>query len=151
MPWQDRITEAAYTSPSGTRLVFDYEDVSKSVEKKTSSFDFPDADGTYIQDLGRKGRKYPLKIIFWGDDYDLEADEFEKLLIEKGMGKLEHPKYGAIDVVPFGAITREDRLKTQANQAVITVTFWETIGIAYPAAQDDPGSEVITAVDEYND
>ena len=54
MAWQDRIVEAAYTSPSGERLTFDYENVSKSVEKKTTAFEFPDADGTFVQDLGRK-------------------------------------------------------------------------------------------------
>ena len=34
MAWTDRIKEAAYTSPSGTRIVFNgYEDLSKSIEK----------------------------------------------------------------------------------------------------------------------
>ena len=151
MAWTDRIQEAAYTSPvSKTRTVFDYEDVSKSVDKKTSSFEFPDADGTFIQDLGHTGRRYPMRLFFWGTDYDQEADAFEETLLEKGTGRLEHPIYGTIDVVPFGSIKRRDDLKTAANQAVFDVTFWETIGLVYPTAQTDPASEVLTAVDEYN-
>lgn len=151
MPWQDRLQELVYTSPSGVRITGDYENVSKSVEKKTTGFEFPDANGTYVQDLGHTGRRYPIRWIFWGDDYDIEANEFEASLLERGIGKLEHPIYGTVDVVPFGAITRRDDLKTAANQAVINVTFWETIDLIYPTAQTDPSAEVLTAVDEYND
>lgn len=150
MPWNDRISEAAYTSPGGTRLTFDYEDVSRSTEKKTTAFDFPDADGTYVQDLGRSGRQYPVRMFFWGPDYDLKASAFEALLLERGTGVLEHPIYGTVDVVPFGAISRRDDLKNAANQAVLEVTFWETIGLVYPTAQDDPASSVLAAVEAYN-
>ena len=151
MPWNDRIREAAYTSPSGERIVFDYENVSKTVDKKTTGFEFPDADGTFVQDLGHSGRKYPLRVFFWGDDYDQEADAFEAALLERGTGKLEHPIYGTVDVVPFGTITRRDDLKTGANQAILQITLWETIGLIYPTSQTSPAGAVLTAVDEYND
>jgi len=151
MAWNDRIREAAYTSPGGTRRTFDYEDVRRTVDKKTTAFNFPDADGTYVQDLGNTGRQYPLRLFFWGDNYDLEADTFEALLLEKGVGKLEHPMYGAMDVVPFGTITRRDDLKTAANQAVLEVTFWETVGLVYPTSQADPGAAVTQAVAAFNE
>jgi len=151
MAWQDRIREAAYTSPSGIRRKLPgYEDVSRSIEKKTSAFEFPDADGTYVQDLGHTGRRYPMRIFFWGADYDKSAEDFETGLLEVGAGRLEHPIYGVVDVVPFGEIKRRDDLKTAANQAVLEVTFWETIGVAYPSAQDDPASAVQGALDGYN-
>lgn len=150
MSWLDRTRESVYQTPSGIRLTFDYEDVSKSVEKKTTGFEFPDADGTYVQESGHSGRRYPLRAIFSGDDCDLEADAFEAGLLERGVGKLEHPIYGVVDVVPFGTITRNDRLKTAANQATVTVTLWETIGLIYPTAQTDPASAVLIAIDEYN-
>ena len=151
MPWNDRIIEARYTAPSGEFIIFNYENVRKAFDKKTTAFNFPDADGTFIQDMGHSGRRYPLRVFFWGDDYDLEAAFFEKLLQERGTGKLEHPVYGTVDVVPFGTITQRDDLKTAANQAVVDVVFWETIGIVYPASQIDPASNVLTSVDEYND
>lgn len=150
MSWEDRIKEAAYTSPEGTRLVFTYEDVGRSIDKKTTAFEFPDADGTYVQDLGHSGRRYPLRVIFWGENYDLAASAFEEILLERGVGRLEHPIYGAADVVPFGEIKRRDDLKTAANQAIIEVTFWETIGVIYPTGIGDPSSGVLSAVDEYN-
>lgn len=151
MAWNERIREAAYTSPSGTRLVFNYENVRKSVDKKTAAFDFPDANGTFIQDLGHTGRKYPLRVFFWGNDYDQEADAFEAALLESGTGKLEHPIYGVINVVPFGSIKRRDDLKTAANQAVIELVFWETTDVVYPTSQTDPASAVLSSVSEYNE
>ncbi len=108
MAWVDNLREAAYTSPSGVRPVFLYDNVSKKIPKKTSVFNFPDVDGSYIQDFGRKGRRYPLQVIFNGTDYDVTAVEFERSLEERGAGKLEHPLYGTVDVVPFGTITRRD-------------------------------------------
>ena len=149
--WQDRLVEAAYTSPTGARIAFLYENVTVEVDKRTTGFDFPDADGTFVQDLGHSGRRYPLRVIFSGNDYDLEANAFEAALLERGTGRLEHPMYGTVDVVPFGSITRRDDLKTAGNQAVFEVTFWETMGIVYPTAQADPSASVISSVDEYND
>jgi prophage DNA circulation protein len=151
MAWNDRLIEAAYESPGGTRIVFDYENVSKSFDKKTTAFNFPDANGTYIQDMGHSGRRYPLRIFFWGDDYDLQAIAFEAALQERGTGKLEHPIYGIVNVVPFGTVSQRDDLKTASNQAIIEVVFWETIGLIYPASQTDPASSVLSAVNEYKD
>lgn len=151
MAWQNRLREAAYTTPSGIRLTFLYENVRQSFAKKTTAFNFPDVDGTFIQDNGKTGRRIPLRLIFSGDDYDLEATTFEEGLAEKGPGKLEHPIYGVVDVVPFGSISRRDDLKTAGNQAIIEVTFWETIGILFPSAQTDPAAEVLSAVEDFNE
>lgn len=151
MAWQDRLKEAAYTSPSGIRLTFDFENVSRTVEKKTAGFEFPDADGTLVQTSGKTGRRYPIRAFFSGNDHDLEATAFEDALTEDGTGKLEHPMYGTANVVPFGAIARRDNLKTEANQSVVEVTFWDTIDTIYPTAQIDPASSVLTAVSDYND
>jgi prophage DNA circulation protein len=150
MNWQTRIREAAYTSPSGDRFTFDYENAKREGDKKTTGFTFPDADGTFVQSLGKSGRRYPHRIFISGDNYDLDANAFESALYEDGVGRLETPLYGVIDVMPFGTIIRRDDLKTAANQAVIDVTFWETTGLVYPTQQVDPGSAVLTAVNEYN-
>ena len=149
MAWQDRIKEAAYTSPKGTRQIFIYEDVSEEFTKRTAAFDFANANGTFVQDLGHSGRRFPLRVIFSGDDYDETAELFMKLLEEPGAGRLEHPIYGLKLVVPFGRIKRRDDLKTAGNQAIIEVVFFETLGTVFPTSQSDPASEVIQALQEY--
>ena len=150
MSWRDRLREAALTAPDGTRITFDFEDVSKSFDKKTSAFDAPDADGTYIQEFGNTGGKYPIRIFFWGSDYDIEAANFEKNLRQRGDFTLDHPAYGVIKVVPFGTISRKDSLTSAGNQAVFDITFWETTGLIYPSSQQDSESSIPSAVDSCN-
>lgn len=149
--WEDRLIEAAYTPPEGERLTFLYEQVSVEFDKKASLYSFPDVNGTYVQDLGRTGRRYPLRVILSGPDYDLDATAWLEALGQAGTGKLEHPVYGTVNVVPTGSIRRRDDLVEQANQAIIEVTFVETTGTIYPSASADPADNVTSSLSDYND
>ncbi len=145
--WRTRLREAAYTSPSGTRRTFAYEDVSRKYELRTTAFGFPGVNGEYIQQNGFGSRQYPLRCFFSGPYCDIEATAFEDLLLERGVGKLEHPRYGTFDVVPFGEVTRRDDLKTEANQAIVELAFWTTLRDLYPRALTDPENEISAALD----
>lgn len=152
MAWQDRLKEAAYTSPGGVRQTFFYEDLTKQIDKKTSQFLFPDKDGAFVQDQGVGSRRYPFRLFFWGDNYDLQAEEFEKLLTEKGVGKLEHPVFGLKNVVPFGTITRRDNLKTASNQAIFDTVFYETIiDITFPESIINTEQEILNDISDFQD
>lgn len=152
MPWTDRIQTAAYTSPSGTRFEFQYENVSMESDKKTGTFVFPEVDGQYIQDLGRSGRRFPFTIFFSGSDYDINSDSFFQALEEIGIGTLEHPLYGIRKVIPTGTIKRRDDLVTGANQAAFSVTFSETIvDINFPSSQVNDESDIRNNVDVLNE
>lgn len=160
--WEDRIRQAAYTSPSGVRVKFDWEDVSREVTKRTTSFEFPGVDNAYVQDNGFGSRRYPMRCIFSGRTHDLQATAFEAALLERGVGKLEHPFYGPqsetlkgktwkpLNVVPFGDITRRDDLKSAANQTIVEVTFWTTVDAIYPNAQRDPKNEILASLDNFD-
>lgn len=147
----DRIKDAAYTSPSGFRLSFLFEDVSRTTERNAATFTFPDAPGTYVQDLGTSGRRYPLRMFFSGPNCDLEANAFEAALMETGVGRLEHPVHGPCDVVPVGEVTRRDDLVREINQVVIEVTLWETIGLVYPSNQGNLSGDTAAAVAAFNE
>lgn len=150
MGWEERLKEAAYTPRSGERLTFFYEDVVRETDKKTTVFTFPDKDGAFVQDLGRGGRRYPLRVIFWGENYDRDAQAFFSALEEKGAGILEHPVYGRKEVVPTGTIRQLDRLKTAANQSIIEVTFWESIiDLAFPTASTDATTVTESDIEAY--
>jgi hypothetical protein len=75
---------------------------------------------------------------------------FELALLERGPGRLEHPLYGPFDAIAFGTITRRDDLRTAANQSVLEVTFWTTIGALYPSSQSDPRTELLAALDVFD-
>jgi hypothetical protein len=150
LAWAERLQEAAYTGPDGTRQTFQFADVSKTIRKKTTAHDSPDVDSTYVEDLGLKGALYPLTVYFSGENHDLEATEFEGLLDQRGPGVLDHPMYGTRTVIPFGDITRSDALVSGANQTTFTITFWETIAALYPDADADTLQLVDDAVASYD-
>lgn len=148
--WAERLQEAAYTSPGGTRIQFLYEDVGRTTSKRTTAFEFPGVNDAYVQDNGHGSRKYPLRCVFTGNNCDKLATAFEAALLERGKGKLEHPLYGTFDVVPFGDITRRDDLKSAANQAIVEVTFWTTVDAVYPSGDSNPRSEILAALDGFD-
>lgn len=148
--WKDRVREAAYTSPSGTRIRFQYEDVGREWNKRGTVFEFADVDGAYVQQTGNGPLFYPLRVFFSGKDHDLIATAFEAALLESGVGKLEHPMYRKLQVVPFGPVTRRDDLVSGANQSVIEVTFFRTVGAVWPSSQAHPQSEILGAIAGFN-
>ena len=151
MTWRDRLKEAAYTSPSGLRLTFDYVDVSRTTSKRAKVFEFSGVDGAYVQSNGTGARQYPLRMFFSGSDHDAEALIFEIALLESGVGRLEHPMYGSFDVVPAGDISRRDDLTTGANQTVIEATFFATLGAVYPQASGNAANELQALLASYLD
>ncbi|MDR2734307.1 MAG: DNA circularization N-terminal domain-containing protein [Spirochaetota bacterium] len=131
--------EARYTAPSGKEAGFAWEVVQRKTELKTGIYTFPGRDGAHIQHQGAGARSFPLGCIFHGRKYMEAADAFEAMLIERGVGELQHPVYGIVKVIPTGAIEREDNPVEHFGESVVTVTFTETIvfedaGIAPAAA-----------------
>lgn len=151
MPWDDRLKPASYTPPGGQALSFEYATVSVDAELRGSRYDFPDREGTYVQPTGSSGRSFPLRIFISGPDYDIDAEQFLDALRVPGIGVLDHPVYGSVNVVPMGRVSRRDDLVRAAAQAVFDVTFWETIGTLYPSGQTDPASAVAQSIAQYNE
>lgn len=150
MSWRGRLREAAYTTPTGARLTFAWEEVSRETEKRTAAFEFPNVDDAYVQQNGYGSRKYPMRCFFSGDEHDRAAAIFEAGLLERGIGRLEHPLYGTFDVTPYGAVSRREDLTNEANQSIIEVTFWTTVRAVYPSGEQNPRNEVLAALDGFD-
>lgn len=153
MAWNDEIGEAAYTSPSGKRMTFNYDSgLERKTTLKTAENVFPDVDGAEIQSLGLGGKKFPMTAIFSGADCLKQADDFEALLCERGYGILEHPIYGKYNVVPTGEIGRSDNLVFGLNESSVKVTFSETItATAFPESDVASEDTLASAADGYED
>jgi prophage DNA circulation protein len=147
MAWRDRLREGAITFPNGERFVFEYEDVSKDVSKKTNQYTFGDKEGALVQDFGLGVISFPLTIFFSGADYDITADNFEAAAAFAGTSLLEHPIYGNHDVV-LEAYTRTDPLKTAGNQVQFDLVLTETIIEAIPQSAAEGKSLVIAEINE---
>lgn len=145
MSWMDRTKDAAYTTPSGVRFDFPYLNADREFDKQTSAYNFPDVKGTYIQDLNSTDKRYPMRVIFSGEDHDLQSIAFEKGLREVGKGKLDHPRDGVLDVVPFGTIKFREDLVVNANQTIVEVEFWQTTITLFPQGSLDQSSEILSS------
>jgi len=152
MSWKDRIQTAAYTSPSGVRTEFKFENVSVSVNKRDSIREFPDFDGALVQNNGIGFTSYPLLCFFTGGDHDIEAAAFLPLLIEPGKGILEHPKFGRVEnIVPFGPIVLRDDLKTAGNQSVFEVNFVQSAAFQFPGTLLSVSDQIESDLNAYDD
>lgn len=148
--WQGRIQEGAYTSPSGRRTVFKFGALSRTTPLRRAEFEFNDLNDAYIQDNGFGARRYPLVCLFQGTNHDQEATLFEASLLERGVGRLEHPLYGSFQAIPVGEITRRNDLLDDANQTVIETTFSTTLASVYPSAEGTSTSEIEAQIAAFN-
>ncbi len=148
--WEDRLREAAFTTPKNKRITFAYEDVQRTTPINGTMFTFPGVNNAYPQRNGFGSREYPLRCFFSGPNHDKIATAFEAAVLEPGVGRLEHPMYGRIPVVAFGQITRNDALKTAANQTIIELSFFTTIGEIYPSTQPGGVNEIAAALEGFD-
>lgn len=150
MSWLDRLKPGAYSSPSGIRIPFSFETVSRETTKRTAEFPINGLNDDLIQDNGYGSRKYALTCYFSGAEHDRIATQFELALLEKGVGQLEHPLYGTFAVVPTGTITRRNDLVSGNNESVIDVTFSTTLASVYPSGQGYPRSEIEDSISDFS-
>lgn len=148
MAWTEDIKQAAYISPSGIRIEFDFEDVSRTTKKKAAVFEYPETPGAFIQDLKQGVRRFPIRAFIHGENYNQEANVLYNALEEPGFGTLEHPLYGTFVVFPI-TIARSDRLKTGGGQAIFNIEFIENNLDPTPLASQDEKSAVVETVNEF--
>jgi prophage DNA circulation protein len=148
--WNTRLREAAYTGPKGTRIKFLYEELSREIPLRGTIWEFPGIDDAYVQRRGFSARQYPVRAIFAGKDHDLIATAYEVALCEAGTGKLEHPMYGTISVVPVQAISRTNDMVDGLNVSVVSTVFSTTTGAVYPSATANGKNELTAAIEGFN-
>lgn len=147
--WATRAAEAAYTSPSGKRITWDWDETGSEFEVRGSEHVFPGVAGTYVQVVSRTGRRFELRCRFTGAACDLGASAMMALLAEPGVGKLETPTEGAFDVVPLGGVRRRENHADGGGEAVVEVTLVETLRGVYPSAEESPEDAAAAAFDAY--
>jgi len=148
--WESRLREAAFTSPKGTRIKFLYEDLARTIPLRGTIFQFPGVNDAYVQQGGFGARQYPIRAIFPEKDHDLVATAYEAALCEPGIGKLEHPMYGTINVVPITAIDRTNDMVGGRGVSVVSTVFSTTTAAVYPNAATNGQNELTTALSGFS-
>lgn len=136
MSWVNAIqTDYTITTGDGKEYKVLWKPGTKSIEFNTSTFEFPNLQGTLVQRGEAKGRIFSLEIYFAGEDNLEKSEAFDISSRDKRPWNVLHPFYGNIVCVPSG-LTFDD---TQLNVSKITGTLLETI------TQDNPKNVVVPA------
>lgn len=152
MSWRDRLKKTInLTSPDGN--VFDplWSGNARMVDKKLGIFEYPQLDGTITQDLGIAGTRYPLTLLFEGDDNDVESNRFFESAKERGLWKVHHPVRGVRQLQLVSVSEQIEPVKS-GNLTVIVTEWIEPIDPAGNRSRSKPqlASQILTQTDALN-
>lgn len=98
--------------PSSFRGVeFKVEAAGRAGGRRGANFEFPKKDTPYVEDMGRRGRRFAVTAYLIGDDYQTQRDELIRALEQEGPGLLNHYTLGQhrVTVDTFNVGERRDR------------------------------------------
>lgn len=147
MTWRDELSSV--TLPDGRVLVggsfrgVPFRTVGGEIRvgRRNQVNEYPQRDEPYVDDLGRRGRRYPVEAFLIGDNYLQERDALITALETKGAGELIHARYGILKV----SLETEASFKETIDKlgfVSISVTFVEDTSLIYPTATEDTVSKV---------
>lgn len=147
MAWRDEM--GRITLPDGRELVagsfrgvpFRTVDAEIRVGRRNQVNEYPQRDQPYVDDLGRKARRYAVELYVIGDNYFAERNALIEALEAKGPGELIHPRYGALTVSVDGDAGVKES-PDRGGMARITVTFVEDASNNFPKSVDNTVSQV---------
>ena len=151
MSYSDRQKQVIWTSPSGKKFILDTDgkikfsrkrkgevknNPTRSYGKKNNRTSYKTvnmSDDTF-QDMGVSGRDFSLKIYFFGDNHDIDANNFEAAYCEHGKSKLQLP-YGNIMTVQALDIDIEQDTVERTSLTEVNLSFHQCGGTFYPVAK----------------
>lgn len=138
MPWKDRYREASFR---GVAFKVDSHEVEGG--RRGETYEYPQRDEPYAEDLGRRARRYNIDAYLVGPDYDRARDQLLDALEAAGPANLVHPYLGTRRVQ-----VRDFRIRESTRDgglAVFRITFDEAGQNQAPAASVDTASAVDAA------
>jgi prophage DNA circulation protein len=150
MAWRDEMGRV--TLPDGRVLVggrfrgvpFRTVDAEIKVGRRNVVNEYPQRDLPYVDDLGRKARRFVVDAYVIGDNYFAERDALIEAFETKGSGELIHPRYGSRKVSVEGDVSIKESPE-RGGMARISVTFVEDTSNTFPKSVEDTVSQLEAA------
>ena len=147
MAWQDDFSSV--TLPDGRVLVagsfrgvpFRTVDAEIKVGRRNQINEYPQRDDPYVDDLGRRGRRYVVDAYLIGENYLAEREALIEAFETKGSGELIHPRYGILKVSLDGEVGLKET-PDKRGFVRISVTFVEDTSNTFPKADRDTVARV---------
>jgi tetrahydromethanopterin S-methyltransferase subunit B len=149
--YRDRLRQGIQmTSPDGAvfNALWIGNDAPQS--KKVGIFNFPQVDGSVVQDNGTVSTTYNLTIYFEGPNNDLVAQAFMRALSERGAWEVIHPVLGLKKLQPL-VFTPDWQPVTSGNLTKIETEWIEPLDLAALPSAAELQAAIAAQVDEVND
>ena len=122
---------------------------STTVGRRTAEHIYPFRDQPWIEDLGRKARRYHIVGFLIGDDVISQRDDMQNALEYPGPGILIHPTYGRLTVTALDQCTFEEDM-THGRVIEMNLVFEESGLKIFPGIQVSTGNNVLSFVSNAN-
>lgn len=149
MTWRD---QQAANSVGGQRLrgsfrgaEFIAPDDDLELGRRTQVHEYPQRDLPYVEDLGRKARRFQLEVFVAGPDYMAARDALIAEIEKPGPGLLTHPYYGTLNVTVVEARVRQS--SREGGKATFTLTCIEGGENIFPSTEVDTAATTAAAAD----
>jgi len=133
MSWRDRLVTIdgeSYYAGKFREAKFLVRSDGLEFGRRTEVHEYPDRDIPYVEDSGKKGRKFSIQVFVVGADYDIARNKLIKAIEQSGPGALQHPHYGVMQVSILSA--RASQSTSKAGQASFTLECLEGGDLLFP-------------------
>lgn len=143
--WQFKLQPASFRG-----VYFKVSDDEATFGRRTTTYEYPNRDTPFTDDMGRTARRYAVSAYVIGNDYMAQRDRLLTELEKGGSGTLIHPFYGSLTV----HVDREIKVhhsRENGGMCELSLQFVESGMLSYPTAGAATAQKVEEAADEADD
>lgn len=133
-------------SASFRGVPFDVTTSDLTIGRRTQTFEYPQRDKPFVEDLGRAARLIEVRAIIVGADYVERMNRLISAMETAGSGTLIHPFLGTMTVTPQST-TQVSYDTAGLGQATATLSFVESGEYEFPNSLNDTSSKLLSAAD----
>lgn len=111
--------------------------------RRTNTHEYPLRDEPYVEDLGRKARRFQIDVFVAGENCLTDRDALIVAIEQAGPGLLVHPWYGVLNVTVVEA--RVSNHSNQGGKITFSLTCIEAGENLFPTSETDIASSVAAA------
>ncbi|WP_160286825.1 DNA circularization protein [Pseudomonas knackmussii] len=120
MSWSETLLDASYRG-----IPLNVVDENLQAQRALSEHGSPYRNGDSVDDLGRGARRFPMRVVLFGVNYEIELQNLLKALDTSGDGELIHPIYGSVTVV--AASWEVGHSAERPDSAQVSIQFVESL------------------------
>ena len=159
MAWRDQLTQTSFfIDGRSVQLVggsykgqsFRTVGAELKVGRRNVVNEYPQRDVPYVDDLGRRARRFVVEAYVIGPNYLQERDALVEAFESAGPGELSHPRWGIVNVSIDGEVSVKESPE-QGGMARISVTFVEDGPNTFPSANTNTVAQVERAANAADD